>query len=93
MSQMVAVVVNNVTFAEIDPDALTVRAQLDLERARGALDLLRWCQRHGGMSAEQIATLEEELANMPLRSVIDLTKEIGRALNQAVALPKVNGKP
>jgi hypothetical protein len=92
--------VGGVTFGTIDPLTLKARAQLDLERARGALDLLRWCQTHAGGSGErgadgepsELDRLEEELAEMPLSAVMDLIVSISGALGEAVQIPKRSGR-
>lgn len=86
------IVVNGVVFGTVVPDTLKAKAQIDLERAKGALDLLRWCQTHGGISSADLPALEVELGEMPLQAIMDLIVEISAALSQAVEIPKSRGR-
>lgn len=89
--------VNGVAFGTIDPSRLKARAQIDLERSRGALDLLRWCRDHGGVSDQrgpngepsELEQLEDELGDMPLQAIMDLIVSISEALGASVEIPKV----
>lgn len=85
--------VNGVTFGTVDAERLKARAQIDLERVRGALDLLRWCEQHAGVPREDLPRLEEELAEMPLRAVVELAQSISAALGEAVSVPKARRRP
>lgn len=80
--------VNGVTFGTVDPMQLRAKAQIDLERIRGALDLLRWCETHAGVPAEDLPALEAELAEMPLYSIVELAQSISAALGEAMQIPK-----
>lgn len=84
--------VNGVTFGTVDPMQLRAAAQIDLERIRGALDLLRWCETHAGVPAEDMPALEAELAEMPLYSIVELAQSISAALGEAMQLPKARGR-
>lgn len=96
--------VNGATFGTIDPLTLRARAQIDLERIFSSgtpvLDMLRWCERYGGVSAQpgpdgepsELERLEDELAEMPLTAVIDLAMGISAALGEAMSLPKQSGR-
>lgn len=95
--------VNGVVFGVVYPRLLTARAQIDLERATGALGLLRWCATHAGVDHSDatrdpatgltdLDRLEEELAEMPLQAVMDLIVAIGEALREGVEVPKRSGR-
>lgn len=88
----VDIVVNGVVFGTIEPTKLKARAQIDLERAKGALDLLKWCQVHGGIPEAELPALEDELGEMPLQAIMDLIVEISQALGAAVEIPKAKGR-
>lgn len=89
---LIDIIVGGVVFATIDPTRLKAKAQIDLERARGALDLLKWCQNHGGVAADELAALEAELGEMPLQAIMDLIVQISTALGGAVQIPKQSGR-
>lgn len=95
--------VNGVVFGTIEPTQLKARAQLDLERVRGGLDLLRWCEKYGGVdnsdesrddetALTDLGRLEEALADMPLQAIVDLAQSISAALGEAMQIPKRNGR-
>lgn len=91
--------VNGVTFGTIDPTQLKAKAQIDLERTMTALGLLRWCEQYGGVDNSDLTRdertgktdldrLEDELAEMPLYSIVELAQSISAALGEAMQIPK-----
>ena len=88
----ISIVVNGVSFGTVDPHALKVRAQMDLERVRGVYDLLDWCRDHAGVGTEALRQLEDELAEMPLGAAVKLATEVSEALARAIQIPKASGR-
>lgn len=99
-TELIDIRVNGVTFGVIDPLTLKAKALIELERTTGALGLLRWCNRYGGVSDEpgpegepsDLDRLEDELGEMSLGSVVDLAQSIAEALGAAMKLPKARGR-
>jgi hypothetical protein len=92
--------VGGVTFGTVDPMRLKARAQIDLERVRGALDLLRWCVQYAGVDDTAASRdahgrtdrdrLEDELGEMPLSAIVELASGIAGALGEAAGIPKAS---
>lgn len=100
--QLIDIRVNGVVFGTVDPMGLKARAQIDLERVQGALHLLRWCERYGGVDNSDhsrdedgktdLDRLEDELAEMPIYAIVELAMSISAALGEAMQIPKPRGR-
>lgn len=83
----IAIVVNGVEFGAVDVRTLPARAQFDLEDMQGAYDLLAWLQHYAGVREADLPALREELADMNVQAILDLTVAISTAIGQALRLP------
>lgn len=86
---------NGSVVGSLDLRTLTGRAQFDLEDALSsptpATALLKWLEKHAGLAAADVPAVREELADMPVREIIDLMIAISEAVGKAMQLP--NGSP
>lgn len=93
---LVQIRVNGVTFGEVDPATLKAKALIELERAMGALPLLRWLSTYAGLDDEEEDAegltardrAERELGEMNLAAVFDLAAEIAAAIGEGIQIPK-----
>ena len=87
------IVVNGVQLGMVDVRTLKARALFDLEEIQLAHDLLDWLQKYAGVSEDDIPTVKEELAEMPIQAIIDLARSIAGAIGQAMKIPKASRQP
>jgi hypothetical protein len=73
--------VDGKVIGEVDPQALTIGDQLDLEDARTVRDVMYWLVDHAGADEE---ALEETLRPLPLPEVLTIARGISEALGAAI---------
>lgn len=81
----VAIVVNGQQLGEVDPDELTIGAQMDLEDAKSTRQVIQWM---GTYANADVARVEEILRPLKARELHQLVASLNTALQRAVEVPK-----
>jgi hypothetical protein len=86
-SKEIDIVVNGVVFGTVDVTKLKAKAQLALEDSSGVYDLLEWCKTYAGVKEENLPKLRDELGEMDIQAIVDLTLSISEAIGSAMNVP------
>ncbi len=80
---MINIDIGDQLVGQIDPEELTIDAQIALEAGAWAKPLIAWLRKYAGTTDEQAAVI----GKMPLRRIKELNTSIGKGISAALDLP------
>jgi hypothetical protein len=81
------IVVNGKVLGTVDVTTLKARAQFDLEDCSGVYDLLDWLVKYAGVTETDLPAIRDELGEMNVQAIVDLTMTISEAIGSAMHIP------
>ena len=86
-NKLIDIVVNGKVLGTVDTTTLKARAQFDLEDCGGVYDMLDWLVKYAGVQEADLPGIRDELGEMTVQAIVDLTLTISEAIGSAMNVP------